>query len=164
MLIVGSRLVIHLKGIYILVSKLVDTVQYYTTCIPQPILQVRFHLPFYTSTVFSHKLIHASLKTIWTQTFLVFLSGFPDAALQGVHKKWEMKTQPVLHYHVKLSSWFVFVLFLPGKENIDGEEYFCSQKSISILLFHFRRKKKSVSFVFGHSLLSAQPPAKLKMR
>lgn len=25
-------------------------------------------------------------------------------------------------------------------------------------------EKKSVSFVFGHSLLSAQPPAKLKMR
>lgn len=51
----------------------------------------------------------------------------------------------MLHYHVKLSSWFVFVLFLPEKENIDGEEYFAAKNQYPYFYFILEEKKKSLS-------------------
>lgn len=84
----------------------------------------------------------------------VFLSGFSDAVLQNVHKKMGDETQPLLHYHVKLSSWFVFVLFLPEKENINGEEYFAAKNQYPYFNF-ILEEKKSLSLYRSQSAFSS---------
>lgn len=64
----------------------------------------------------------------------------------------------MLHYHVKLTSWFVCVLFLPEKENINGEEYFAAKNQYPYFYFILEEKKSlSLYSVTVRFLLSRLP-------